>query len=325
MNYPFISIIIPVFNEERYLAHCLKSLEDLEYPPDKLETILVDNGSTDRSLLIASEFDVAIFVKKKVNVGAVRNYGVSQSIGEFVVFLDADCTVEPRWLRDGLELAQKEGGVAGGLYLLRDDPSWVELGWVLRSSRNFTYQKTLVGGCIFIKKDTFVSIGGFDERLSAGEDTDLNNRLVKAGATIAVSSRLSVVHLGYPNTIRAFMKRQMWHSEDYWQRLARGDMDAILLITILFLSCLITIMLCLFFSGPIEIVIFCLFGLILCPMILTVKRAWRYQLKVNDFKLISLAYILDCFYLLGRTIGVFRSVRRGLFKSKIKKISGDGF
>lgn len=129
---PYVSIVIPVFNEERYLSLCLTSLMSLSYPKDRHEILLVDNGSTDRTLDIARGFgDVAIHVKENVKVGAVRNYGVQKATGTVIVFLDSDCVVNPEWLIDGVrKLTANPGSVLGAdTYCVKILRGWKNTGY----------------------------------------------------------------------------------------------------------------------------------------------------------------------------------------------------
>ena len=155
---PNISIVIPCFNEEKYIGECLSSIFELNYDLNNLEVILVDNGSSDRTIEIASQFPVKILVKKNVKVGGVRNYGVDHAKGKYIAFLDSDCVVDSDWLKNGVQhLESQPGLVVGGQYLLRDNPSWLEKYWVLPGSKEQVYLTTLVGGCIFIPKNIFVA------------------------------------------------------------------------------------------------------------------------------------------------------------------------
>ena len=124
---PFISVIMPVFNEERYLEQCLITLRNSKYPKNKYEIITVDNGSTDDSFNIAKQYsDLALYMPD-VNVGAVRNFGVKHSSGEILVFLDSDCLVLNNWLTLGVELLLfNKKHVYGGNYKLREEPFWIE-------------------------------------------------------------------------------------------------------------------------------------------------------------------------------------------------------
>jgi len=87
---PIVSIIIPCFNAEKWVAQCIQSCLDQTYK--NVEIIFVDDGSTDRSLEIIKSFGSAILCQSGPRKGAcaARNQGLALSRGEFVKFLDAD-------------------------------------------------------------------------------------------------------------------------------------------------------------------------------------------------------------------------------------------
>ena len=146
---PSISVVIPVYNEERYLGACLTSLAKLDYPDSEVEIILVDNGSTDRSLDIAGGYDVKVYECPGVTVGAVRNFGASKATGKLIVFIDSDCVVKPDWLHRGLSSLGEGVDVAGGLYLLRERPSWIERYWIL-NRRGILLIRLVSWGAVFL-------------------------------------------------------------------------------------------------------------------------------------------------------------------------------
>ena len=87
------SVIIPVYNVEKYIERCLKSVISQNY--DDLEIIVVDNGSTDRSGSIcdiyANEYaNISVYHIENHGVGSARNFGLSKAKGEFICFMDAD-------------------------------------------------------------------------------------------------------------------------------------------------------------------------------------------------------------------------------------------
>ena len=311
---PSVSIVIPVFNEERYIGECLSSVMNINYPSECLEVILVDNGSTDRTLEIAREYPVRILVKEDVRVGAVRNYGVSHAAGDIIVFLDADCVVEPTWLSEGVgKLSDGKLSVIGGQYLMRESPSWLEKYWVLSNSKTQVYQTTLVGGCIFIQKTVFDAMNGFDETLNSGEDSDLTNRLRQHGILVIIDPALSVVHLGYPSTLHSFVKRQIWHSADYINKFPSSLRDKVFLLSCIFLFGVLGSFMSLLFS-PVFFEISVLF-LTIPPVLLSIKRVKRSKAKLDGiFSYISV-YCVDFLYLLGRSIGILKGMKN-LFFSK---------
>ena len=317
--YPKVSIVIPVYNEERYLSDCLESVFNLDYPSDKVEVIIVDNGSTDNSIDIASKFNAQVLIKIDVKVGAVRNYGAMKSSGDIIVFLDSDCLVEKSWLKDGVHLiTQGQYHAVGGLFLLRESPSWIEKNWILRSSRSYVYQKTFIGACIFIDKEIFNSVGGFNEDLNAGEDCYLTNQLQKKGYKIRIDPNLSVIHLGYPSTISGFMKRQIWHSSDYLSRLNTIFSDKTMLVVSLFLACFISIPIILTSSTSYHLIFIPLFGIICLPLLLSIKRILRYGGYTGGADLISI-YLVDILYLVSRVGGLLSGLFRKMFVNSSNK------
>ncbi|MFT6907217.1 MAG: glycosyltransferase involved in cell wall biosynthesis [Oleiphilaceae bacterium] len=312
---PVVSIVIPVFNEERYLGSCLTSLMSLSYPKDRHEILLVDNGSTDRTLEIAEEFsEIFIYVKKNVKVGAVRNYGVQKAKGSVIVFLDSDCVVGPDWLINGIrKLAATPNSVIGGQYLLRENPSWLEKNWILESSDRTVFLTTLVGGCIFIPENIFHQVGGFDEQLNAGEDSDLTERLTKAKFSVKIDPSLSVIHLGFPSRIRPFVMRQMWHSSDYINGLPYSLQDKIFLLTLGFMVGLAGMLISLTFLSKDQVSLMVFTSLIvLSPAVLSIKRITRSGTKYKSIKDYISIYFVDVLYLFGRTMGVISGIKNRL-------------
>jgi glycosyltransferase involved in cell wall biosynthesis len=113
---PAFSVIVPCFNNERYLPQCLESLFAQTCPRNQYEVILVDNNSRDRSLEIARAFpDLIVLEETKQSSYAARNRGVRESRGQVLVFTDSDCEVSPAWIEEmGRALAEPAAGVALG-------------------------------------------------------------------------------------------------------------------------------------------------------------------------------------------------------------------
>jgi glycosyltransferase involved in cell wall biosynthesis len=319
---PYVSIVIPVFNEERYLHSCLTSIMSLSYPKGRHEVLLVDNGSTDRTIEIAQEFSaVSIHVKETAKVGAVRNYGVQKAIGSVIVFLDSDCVVSQDWLTDGIrKLTANPGSVIGGQYLLREDPSWLEKYWILTSQGRTVTQTSLLGGCIFIPKEIFQKVGGFDEHLNAGEDSDLTLRLKKEHFNVGIDPSLSVVHLGYPSRLWPFLARQLWHSSDYINGLPHTLRDKIFLLTLAFMAGVLGLLGSLIFlpAAKLTLIVF-VFLVFISPALLSIKRIIRSGAKYESlFDYVSI-YLVDWLYLIGRVLGILSGIKNRIsFRSDAK-------
>ena len=97
-NNPKVSVIIPVYNTEKYLRECLDSV--VNQTLRDIEIICVDDGSTDNSLAILREYEtkdsrIKVLTQENINAGAARNKGLSEATGEFLSFLDSDDFFEP--------------------------------------------------------------------------------------------------------------------------------------------------------------------------------------------------------------------------------------
>jgi glycosyltransferase involved in cell wall biosynthesis len=116
---PFISVVVPVYNEERYVRRCAEALLGQSYPRGRFEILMVDNNSTDRSREILHSIDgVCVLEEPEQGDYAARNRGVAASRGEIIAFTDSDTAPLPDWL-DRIAQAMAEqpdvGVIVGGL------------------------------------------------------------------------------------------------------------------------------------------------------------------------------------------------------------------
>ena len=217
-EYPFVSIIIPAKNEESNIALCLEGIQSLEYPRNKLEVIVVDNGSEDRTVNIAKSMGAMTFILPNVTIAALRNYGFYQSKGKFVAFIDADCIPNAQWLTIAVRimLANKNIGVVGGILTLREGGSkyWIEEYWLhylnSRYRHNKQYVNTFSSFCFVVRREKMEEVGGFNERLITCEDYDLGYRIFKTGCKIVINKKIKVVHLRNAKNAYEFFLRQAW-------------------------------------------------------------------------------------------------------------------
>ena len=94
------SIVVPVYNQERYIEGCIQAMLALDYPPDRFEIIMVDNNSTDRSAEIIRRYPrVQLYQEKKQGDFAARNKGVAESRGAIIAFTDSDTAPFKDWLQ----------------------------------------------------------------------------------------------------------------------------------------------------------------------------------------------------------------------------------
>lgn len=112
---PFVSVVIPVLNGEGHLSACLDALRRMDYPAERHEILVVDNGSTDRTADVLSRYPVRALYEPRRGTSHARNRGIMAARGDIVAFTDADCVPTTGWLREivrGFD-ASDVGGVAG--------------------------------------------------------------------------------------------------------------------------------------------------------------------------------------------------------------------
>lgn len=100
---PFISIVVPAYNESELIEKCLDSLLKLDYPKNKLEIIVINDGSTDDTEAKAKNYEshgINVYTKENGGKGAALNYGIQKATGEFVATMDADSHVTPQVIKE---------------------------------------------------------------------------------------------------------------------------------------------------------------------------------------------------------------------------------
>lgn len=106
MNTPLVSIIVPVYNTEKYISECLHSLIQQSY--SHIEIIAVDDGSTDNSLKILNDISakdkrLKVFSQPNQGVSAARNLALSKATGEYIMFVDADDWIDSSTIEECLQ------------------------------------------------------------------------------------------------------------------------------------------------------------------------------------------------------------------------------
>lgn len=216
MNCPLISIIIPALNEEKVIGKCLASLAAQNIDCHEFEVFVVDNGSQDSTIEIARGFQNQLnlsILSKSGNISAARNFGAASAKGQFLAFLDADCCAPSGWLRRAIALMQSgDGGVIGGYHAIPTSSSWIAKSWwgdLARTKKGAV--SYIPSGTLLVSQRVFREIGGFDAGLRTSEDFDLCHRAASAGYHVLAYPELSTVHLGTPQTFKAFYHQHNWH------------------------------------------------------------------------------------------------------------------
>jgi GT2 family glycosyltransferase len=210
---PRISVIVCTYNGARTLRETLRGISRLEYPD--FEVIVVDDGSTDESPVIASAHDARVITTENRGLSSARNTGLDAATGEIVAYLDDDAYPDRDWLiylahayRSGdyvgvggpnLALGD-ERGTAAGIGFAPGSPTHV-----LVSDREAEH----IPGCnCSFRTDALEAVGGFDTRFRvAGDDVDLCWRMREAGGKIGFSPAAMVWH-HRRSSLRTYWRQQ---------------------------------------------------------------------------------------------------------------------
>lgn len=185
-NNPLISVIIPVYNGEKYLAEAIDSIQKQAYSP--IEIIVIDDGSTDNSAAIAQSYQtVKYFSQLKSGISAALNKGLGIANGEFLAFLDADDIWEDNKLTIQMEVLQKDHSLDGVFGHFRQ---FISSELVNKTESSDTSdQKTLPAlfkAAMLIRREAFYRVGLFDESLTLGDFIDWYKRAIETGLKFLV-------------------------------------------------------------------------------------------------------------------------------------------
>lgn len=205
MDSELVSVIIPTKNAGRTLEKTLHSLMAQTY--EKIEIIVVDNESTDDTRDIAKRFGVSLIAAGNER-SQQTNIGVRNSRGEYVWRTDADFVFDPELVSDAVNMI-KQGfdavSVNGTSY--EGTSIWAE---VRKAERDSLEKDWLRVAACFWKREAFLKLGGFNESMIAGEDTDLHNRAIRAGLRIG-HIQAKAVHLGEPLHLSELVRKYVYY------------------------------------------------------------------------------------------------------------------
>ena len=214
-----ISIVIPTYNEEKYISNCLTSLASQSLKPK--EIIIVDDGSTDKTLKALSALKIRS-VKLKIisqnhkGAGAARNKGVKQAIGDILVFVDADMEFDRDFIKNltaPIRKGKSKGTFSKDEFVKNWDNQWAK-AWNrcigLNSNRAIPKRfpkKSPVFRAIL--KTEFDLVGGFDQNRGYDDDWSLSEKL-KYKATLAPQA----IYYHYnPDTPIEIFTQAKWRSQ----------------------------------------------------------------------------------------------------------------
>lgn len=229
---PRVAIVMPAFNEEGVIAHSLRSLLALDYPPDKLELVAVNDGSTDETLArmaeVAAEEPRVRVIDLGENCGkrAAMAVGMRATDAEILAFVDSDSSVEPDALRRLVQgfADERVGAICGHADVANPREGWLARMQVVRYFVAFRVVKaaesvfgavTCCSGCFSAYRraaivphlDAWEHQTFFGSPATFGDDRALTNRVLRDWKVLYAADAIS--HTAVPTTLRQFLKQQL--------------------------------------------------------------------------------------------------------------------
>lgn len=202
---PLVSIIIPTLNSAKYLKKTLESIRNQTY--SNVEILVVDNYSTDNTRKIAKEFGAIVYLKGPERAAQI-NYGIQRAKGEFVFETGSDMMSDREYIEQALDKCLNEGydAIYSSVLSKEGGGFWERV----KALERLTYiGSNLIEAAHFFKKNVFLELGGFDERL-VGVEEDFQHRLDRLGyKTGRIKSR--EVHLHEATTLSEVFKKSYYY------------------------------------------------------------------------------------------------------------------
>ncbi|MCD6227753.1 glycosyltransferase family 2 protein [Candidatus Micrarchaeota archaeon] len=217
---PTVSVIIPVYNEEKEVGRCIESVLNLDYPKDKLEIIVVDDCSTDNSYQIAKQYEkYGVKVLKTPKNGGcaakTKNYGVRFANGEVLAFLDSDSFVEKDTLKKMLPYFEEGvGAVTPAVRIWNPKTVMEQLQYIEYEVILFLRRVLMAVEAVYVTpgpfsiftRKAFEEVGGYDNK-SLTEDHEIALHIQAKGYLVR-STFDANVHTVPPKTITGWIKQR---------------------------------------------------------------------------------------------------------------------
>lgn len=327
-DFPSVSIIIPVKNDEKNIKKCINSLEQSDYPKIKFEIIIVDGGSTDSTVNIIEKLqkdyeNIRLIRAEGVNTSVGRNIGVKEASGTIIINFSGHAISEKNFIKVLSNKLQSFNNDVAGVgcrdKIPADQTSFIakSIDCIVNTVLGGTtmHQHAKIEGEKFVdsisftayRKEIFRKIGYFNPVLPSGDDAEFNLRLRKSGYKLLYTPDTSVYRYRR-ETIRGFMK-QMFNYGRMRMQIIKQYPESLRLpyvIPILFAIYLLISPVIIFINNPIILNIFLLGAFIYISILLLFSIKISFLEKEPKFIITCplLYFIQHCAYGLGLLLGM---------------------
>ncbi len=233
-SFPLVTIIIPAYNEEKVLTPAIESVLDIDYP--NLEVLVVDDGSTDNTFVVAKEMEkheqVRVIHQANAGKSEALNHGISEALGDYFVCMDADSVLSKNILLEAIPYFEEDenlAAVAGAVKVGNSKnilTSFQNLEYIIglnfhKKAQSFLKMVTIVPGPIGVfNRDKVYALGGYSSDTFA-EDSDLSMRLLMEGYNIKYCDKISAVTEA-PDDINSLITQRYRWSRGMVQAIFKG-------------------------------------------------------------------------------------------------------
>lgn len=220
---PYVTVVVPILDEEQHIAECLDSVARQDYPANRLEILVFDGGSRDRSREIvadraASDARILLFDNPKRFQSAALNLGIERARGDVVAYVPGHATLAPDYLTQcAREFIEQGADNVGARYVLVGDTPFTDAVTAAGESpfgiggarHHYADQPTDVATVFpgFFRRSVFERVGGFDETLPVHEDYEMNWRIRRGGGCVRFTPR-ALLWYRPRSSLRAFARQQ---------------------------------------------------------------------------------------------------------------------
>jgi len=212
VDMPLVSIIVPTKNAQGFLRGLSESIKRQTYK--NLEIIVADNFSTDNTVKIAKEMGARVY-----SIGPERspqlNLGCKHAKGKYIYFIGADHILDANLMEEAVKLCEKKQLDALIINNVSDPTIsfWSRVRNLERSCFEDDYLNSVTR---FFRKEIFVNLGGWDETLVAGEDYDLQNRLLQAKGRVGIlRPDVKELHVGEPKSLLEIIRKHYYYGTTF--------------------------------------------------------------------------------------------------------------
>lgn len=224
-----VSVVVPVRNEEKYIAECIESVLRQDFSKEDLELILVDGDSEDKTVEIIERFaNKYNFIKLLKNpqrtVQHALNIGIKKAAGKYIVRMDAHSEYADDYISKCVEYLEKTGAENVGGPMIAKGKTQIQKAVAAAYHSPFAlgggkfhdedyegYADTVYLGAF--RRETLLKLGLYDERLPCNEDDDLNFRLVESGGKVFITPKIKSVYYpraSYPALFKQYFRYGFW-------------------------------------------------------------------------------------------------------------------